>query len=134
MSFTNAINKISPPVNNSMKALSNKASIPVNAPGAKSAKSYAAMLEGLMQSQGMQSQGNQGTGNVKAGTFSEIINGITTQGAEEQVFEEKLKRAMENKDEKMLKEACRQFEELFLQVLYKQMKATVPRDGLFSGG
>lgn len=59
-------------------------------------------------------------------------NTINAVVPEEQGFEEKLKRAMENKDEKALKETCQQFEELFLQMMYRQMKATVPKSGLFS--
>lgn len=46
-------------------------------------------------------------------------------------FEAKLKRAMENKDEKALKEACQQVEEIFLQMMYKQMKATIPNLNYF---
>lgn len=33
-----------------------------------------------------------------------------------------------------LKEACDSFEALFMQQMLKQMRATVPKDGLFSGG
>ena len=49
-------------------------------------------------------------------------------------FETKLKRAMEQKDEKALKEVCRNMEEIFLQMMYKQMKATVPKANLVSEG
>ena len=70
-----------------------------------------------------------GTNHSQADTRNDMVNGVAS---EEQTFEEKLKRAMENKDEEALKETCRQFEELFLQMMYKQMKATVPKSGLFS--
>lgn len=33
-----------------------------------------------------------------------------------------------------LKDACDSFEALFMQQMLKQMRATVPKDGLFSGG
>jgi flagellar protein FlgJ len=95
----------------------------VNTSSTKDRQNTAAILSGLMQS--------QGTGHLKADTLTKMINGIAP---EEQTFEGKLKQAMENRDEKSLKEACRQFEELFLQMMYKQMKATVPKSGLFSGG
>lgn len=45
-------------------------------------------------------------------------------------FEAKLKRAMEQKDEKALKEVCQSMEEVFLNIMYKQMRATVPKSGL----
>ncbi len=35
---------------------------------------------------------------------------------------------------KRLKDACDSFEALFMQQMLKQMRATVPKDGLFSGG
>ncbi|HOJ09788.1 MAG TPA: rod-binding protein [Clostridiales bacterium] len=49
-------------------------------------------------------------------------------------FEAKLKRAMDQNDEKALKEVCQNFEEIFLQMMYKQMKATVPKSDLISEG
>jgi len=45
-------------------------------------------------------------------------------------FENTLKSAMERKDEKALKEACTQFEGILLNMMYKQMKATVPKSTL----
>lgn len=45
-------------------------------------------------------------------------------------FEEKLKKAMEKNDQKELKNACKQFEGIMLDILYKQMKATINRSGL----
>jgi flagellar protein FlgJ len=40
-------------------------------------------------------------------------------------FENKLKSAMENKDEAELKKACSEFEGILLNMLYKSMKSTV---------
>lgn len=37
-------------------------------------------------------------------------------------------------DTQQLKAACDSFEALFMQQMLKQMRATVPKDGLFSGG
>lgn len=62
----------------------------------------------------------------------ENINILTNDLCEGNDFEAKLQRAMENKDEKALKEACQQVEEIFLQMIYKQMKATVPKSEVFS--
>jgi len=45
-------------------------------------------------------------------------------------FESVLKKAFDDGDKKKLKEACDQFEAIMLQMLYKQMKATVPEGGL----
>ncbi|NMA65917.1 MAG: flagellar biosynthesis protein FlgJ [Clostridiaceae bacterium] len=44
-------------------------------------------------------------------------------------FESALKKAYDEKDKEKLKEACDQFEAIMLQILFKQMKATVPEGG-----
>lgn len=41
-------------------------------------------------------------------------------------FESVLKKAFDEGDKKKLKDACDEFESVMLQILYKQMKATVP--------
>jgi flagellar protein FlgJ len=50
--------------------------------------------------------------------------------AETDSFEAKLKLAMTSQDDEELKDACVQFEELMLGIMYKQMKATVQRSDL----
>lgn len=50
-------------------------------------------------------------------------NQVQTDAAE---FESVLKKAFDDGDKKKLKEACNEFESVMLQILYKQMKATVP--------
>jgi len=67
-----------------------------------------------------------------SGINKENINSLSNDLCEGNDFEAKLQRAMENKDEKALKEACQQVEELFLQMIYKQMKATIPKSEIFS--
>jgi flagellar protein FlgJ len=62
----------------------------------------------------------------------ENINSLANDLCEGNDFEAKLQRAMENKDEEALKEACQQVEEIFLQMIYKQMKATIPESNFFS--
>lgn len=41
-------------------------------------------------------------------------------------FESMLKKAFDEGDKEKLREACNEFESIMLQILYKQMKATVP--------
>ena len=45
-------------------------------------------------------------------------------------FENILQKALTDKDKAQLKEACREFESLFLSMMYKQMRATVPKSEL----
>lgn len=45
-------------------------------------------------------------------------------------FETKLQKAADKKDEKQLKEVCKEFESIFLNMMYKQMKATVVKSEL----
>lgn len=48
-------------------------------------------------------------------------------------FEQRLKSAIENKDEKELKKVCKDFEGMLLGIVYKQMKATIPKTNLIPG-
>jgi len=50
--------------------------------------------------------------------------------AETDSFESKLRSAMTNQNDAALKEACVQFEELMLGILYKSMKSTIHRSEL----
>lgn len=45
-------------------------------------------------------------------------------------FENRLKNAMNKQDDAGLKKACNDFEGIFLKMMYKQMKATVPKSEL----
>jgi len=65
------------------------------------------------------------TGNLINGTIESAKNKITQDD-----FEKRLQDAMENKDEKELKQVCREFEGIVLNMMYKQMKATVPKSTL----
>ncbi len=49
---------------------------------------------------------------------------------EQDDFEKRLQSAMDARDEKELKKACKDFEGIFLKMMYKQMKATVPQSDL----
>lgn len=55
------------------------------------------------------------------------INNINV-GNNNKTFESKLSSAYNEKDEKALKQACKDFESIFLQMMYKEMKQTVPTD------
>lgn len=45
-------------------------------------------------------------------------------------FEKRLQEAVAKKDTKELKAACQEFESIFLDIMYNQMKATVPKSDL----
>lgn len=49
-------------------------------------------------------------------------------------FEKALEKAIEDKDEKKLKEACSDLEAIFVSMMFKQMRSTVQKTGLFDGG
>lgn len=46
-------------------------------------------------------------------------------------FEAALKKAAESGDKTALKKACQDFESIFVQMVFKNMRSTVPEDGLF---
>ncbi len=50
--------------------------------------------------------------------------------ASDDSFQQRLEKVMDQSDEKALKEACQDFESMMLNILYKQMKATVPKSDL----
>lgn len=45
-------------------------------------------------------------------------------------FERLLKKAYNEKDEKQLKKVCKDFEQIFTGIMYKEMRATVPKSDL----
>lgn len=45
-------------------------------------------------------------------------------------FEKSLKKAYDEKDKKALKKACQEFEQIFLNFMYRQMRATIMRSDL----
>lgn len=45
-------------------------------------------------------------------------------------FQEVLKQVQSEKDDKKLKEACQEMEAIFVNLLLRQMRATVPKSGL----
>ncbi|MGI6622729.1 MAG: rod-binding protein [Acetivibrionales bacterium] len=64
----------------------------------------------------------EGLGNINP---IETVKTNQTQ-TEASEFESILKKAFDEGDKEKLKEACNEFESIMLQILYRQMKATVP--------
>lgn len=56
----------------------------------------------------------------------EVINSTVVREG----FEKRLQEAIDKRDEKELKKACQEFEGIFLDMMYKQMKATVQKSNL----
>jgi flagellar protein FlgJ len=62
---------------------------------------------------------------------ADITTGIDRkQVTEDQKFEQYLRKAYYDGDKQKLKSACKEFEVLFMQMMYKQMKRTVPKSSL----
>ena len=75
-----------------------------------------------------QYNGASGTGNISVSSISDAQTIAAM--AETDSFESKLRSAMTEQNEAELKDACVQFEELMLGILYKSMKATIQRSEL----
>jgi flagellar protein FlgJ len=54
--------------------------------------------------------------------------------SEQTEFEEILKKAQSEKDEKKLMDACRSLEAVFVNMMFKQMYSTIQKSGLVDGG
>lgn len=57
-----------------------------------------------------------------------------SQEAKQGEFEKALEKAIEEKDEKKLKKACSDLEAIFVNMMFKQMRNSVQKSGLFDGG
>ncbi|MGE5677993.1 MAG: rod-binding protein [Pseudomonadota bacterium] len=57
-----------------------------------------------------------------------------TQEAKQGEFQSALDKAVSDKDEKKLKETCRDLEAVFINMMFSQMRSTVQKDELFGGG
>lgn len=66
---------------------------------------------------------------MEVGKIDRTVNNSTLNTAKNKVsdnnFETQLQNAFDKNDEKQLKQACKEFESLFMNMMYKQMKATV---------
>ena len=56
------------------------------------------------------------------------------QEAKQGEFEKALEKAVEEKDEKKLKQACNDLEAIFVNMMFKQMRNSVQKSGMFDGG
>lgn len=56
------------------------------------------------------------------------------QEAKQGEFEKALEKALEEKDEKKLKKVCGDLEAIFVSMMFKQMRNSVPKSGLMGGG
>ncbi|NLL07092.1 MAG: flagellar biosynthesis protein FlgJ [Clostridiaceae bacterium] len=63
-------------------------------------------------------------------TFIDNSISATKNAVSDTSFEKSLMDAMEKKDNEALKKVCTEFEGILLQIMYKQMKATVPKASL----
>jgi len=52
---------------------------------------------------------------------------VNRTGVKADSFEKRLKEAAQKGDDAQLKQVCKEFEGIFLNMMYKQMKATVPK-------
>jgi len=57
-----------------------------------------------------------------------------TQEAKQGEFESALDKAIQEKDDQKLKKACSDLESVFVNMMFKQMRNTIQKSDLFSGG
>lgn len=57
------------------------------------------------------------------------INNIIDTNRDPSLVQKKMENLKETKDDKKLMDVCREFESIFVQMMLKEMKKTVPEDG-----
>lgn len=65
-------------------------------------------------------------GKINETVYNSTVNNTRNQATDND-FERHLKSVLDNKDEKELKKVCKDFESILLNMVYKEMKATVPK-------
>lgn len=70
-----------------------------------------------------------GIGNTAVNNNRTLIDAAKGKAAGDD-FEKRLKAAMDSKDEQQLKSVCKDFESILLNMMYKEMKATIPNSDL----
>lgn len=63
--------------------------------------------------------------------LTSLYSGNAASQASETQFKDVFEKALEQKDDAKLREACDQFEAYFVQQLFKEMRKTIPQGGLF---
>jgi flagellar protein FlgJ len=71
-------------------------------------------------------------GKIAGSSAENLKYGTTSRTGDD--FDKKLKNITDSQDEKKLKNVCKQFEGIMLGIMYKQMKATVPKNALIPNG
>jgi flagellar protein FlgJ len=66
--------------------------------------------------------------------FDIALNGLELSTNANHATGKTTQRATDDTREAQIEKACRDFESLFIQHMLKQMRQTVPQNGLFSGG
>lgn len=71
-------------------------------------------------------------GKISSNSIDSFTNDATRSAAQavDDSFAKKLEAAVQNNDDKELKKACQEFEGIMLNMLYKQMKATIVKSDL----
>lgn len=69
--------------------------------------------------------------NLNISTQNTENSTVKAADAEASSFEKMLEKAVAEKDEKKLKEACKNFESLFINMMFSQMRKTVQKTNLF---
>jgi len=68
-------------------------------------------------------------GRISGSIVSDTITHSERKAADDS-FEKHLETAVKRNDQEEMKKACQEFEALFLSMMYKQMKASIPKSGL----
>ncbi|PKM58235.1 MAG: hypothetical protein CVU98_02100 [Firmicutes bacterium HGW-Firmicutes-3] len=71
-----------------------------------------------------------------SGLGSGFLNSLTSaetvkSKVEDEDFQNIIKRAMENKDDEALKDACAEFESYYLNKVFTEMRKSIPKSGLY---
>lgn len=69
-------------------------------------------------------------GGIGSGVPNNNSINTTRNKVSDESFEKRLQKAMDEKDEQELKKACQDFEGILLGMMYKQMKASIPKSEL----
>lgn len=71
-------------------------------------------------------------GNINVNEYNNVKN--KADEAKEGSFEKELEKAMTEKDEKKLRKVCSELESVFINMIFKQMRSTIPKSDLMGGG
>lgn len=77
-------------------------------------------------------RGNMDISKISSNAIDSLTNDVTrsVEQASDDSFAKMLEAAVQNNDDKELKKACQEFESIMLNMMYKQMKATIIKSDL----